>query len=107
MSKKLPRGTLDRLWSDPAHWRGLGRYYCEDDPRIIVPKRIRGFGWTINFANSWAWPTVVFLVVSPASLIFLKVGHAPIAALVVFVLLWTIALFVICAVMSSTGRHEE
>jgi len=85
----------------------LGRYYCEDDPRIIVPKRIKGFGWTINFANSWAWPTIFILVVSPAPLIYLKVYHAPVVAAVVFIALWSIALFVICALLSSTNRHEE
>jgi hypothetical protein len=52
---KLPRGTLDKLWSDPANWHGWGFYYCKDDPRTIVPKRIKWTGWTINFAHTSAW----------------------------------------------------
>lgn len=107
MSKKLPRGTLDRLWSDPGNWLGLGLYYCKEDPRLIVPKRIKGFGWTMNFANLWAWPAI-FIMIASASLpaIYLKVDHAPVAA-AVFISLWIVALVVICAAMSSTGRHED
>ncbi len=54
MNLKLPRGTLDKLWSDPANWRG-GIYSCQADPRIIVPKRIKWMGWTMNFAHRSAW----------------------------------------------------
>jgi hypothetical protein len=55
MSAKLPRGTLDKLWSDPVNWHGWGFYYCKDDPRTVVPKRIKWTGWTINFAHASAW----------------------------------------------------
>ena len=107
MTQKFPKGTLDRLWRDPGHWQGLGRYYCKHDPRVIVPKRIKGFGWTINFANSWAWPTIIIMILSACPLIYLKVYHAPVTAVVVSIALWSIALFLICAVMSSTKRYED
>jgi hypothetical protein len=51
---KLPKGTLEKLWSDPVHWRGPF-YYCKDDPRNVVPKRVTQTGWTINFAHPSAW----------------------------------------------------
>jgi hypothetical protein len=107
MSKKLPRGTLDRLWSDPDNWLGLGIYYCKDDPRIIVPKRIKGLGWSMNFANPWVWPTI-FIVVVSASLpvIYLKVYSAPVAA-AVFISLWVVALVLVCRAMSVTDKHED
>jgi len=54
MRAKLPKGTLEKLWSDPQNWRGAF-YFCKDDPRDIVPKRLKKFGWTINFAHPSAW----------------------------------------------------
>lgn len=38
-------------------------YVCRDDPRTIVPKRIRGLGWTLNFAHpaTYVWVVVLFL----------------------------------------------
>jgi uncharacterized membrane protein len=53
MGARLPRGTLERLWRDPENWRGL-LYVCEQDPRVVVPKRNPIMGWTINWAHSRA-----------------------------------------------------
>ena len=53
---------LDKLARDPSHWRLYFIYYCPRDPRIIVPKRIRGLGWTLNFARPLAVPFIVFLI---------------------------------------------
>jgi hypothetical protein len=41
----------DQMHADPANWKWGIFYFCRQDPRIIVPKRIRGLGWTINFAR--------------------------------------------------------
>jgi Family of unknown function (DUF5808) len=46
---------LERLWQDPRHWKPPGIYSCAADPRLIVPKRRRWAGWTINFAHRTAW----------------------------------------------------
>jgi hypothetical protein len=59
MSAKLPPGTLEKLWSDPANWRALYFYYCKDDPRYLVPKRNKWAGWTVNFAHPAAWIRMV------------------------------------------------
>jgi uncharacterized membrane protein len=107
MSKKLPRGTLDKLGSDPDNWIGLGIYYCKDDPRIIVPKRRKSLGWSMNFANPWVWPTFAIIVVSaslPVS--YLKIYNAPVTA-AVFIALWIVALVLVCRVMSTTDEHED
>ena len=87
---KLPHGTLERLWSDPANWRGPF-YYCKGDPRNIVPKRVRQTGWTINFAHPSAWVgLLVRMAVMVGGLAYLKyTGHtdwmyALLAAIVVF-----------------------
>lgn len=51
--------TEEREWEDPRNWRGglLGIYVAPRDPRVWVPKRRPGFGWTLNFAHraSWGW----------------------------------------------------
>ncbi len=51
----------ERLHSDPASWKLGIFYFCREDARIIVPKRIRGLGWTINFARPSAmlWIAVI------------------------------------------------
>jgi len=41
----------DQLHADPTHWKLGIFYFCRQDERILVPKRIRGLGWTINFAR--------------------------------------------------------
>ena len=46
---------LERLWQDPRYWKPPGIYRCAADPRLVVPKRQRWRGWTINFAHRTAW----------------------------------------------------
>jgi Family of unknown function (DUF5808) len=107
MSNKLPRGTLDRLWSDPDNWIGLGIYYCKDDPRVIVPKRMKSLGWSMNFANPWVWPAIVFVVVSASlPVVYLKVYNAPVVA-ALFIALWVVALVLVCRAMSTTEKFED
>lgn len=53
------------LWSRPSRrapqtgWKGF-IYYNPDDPALFVAKRW-GIGWTLNFANRWAWVYVVII----------------------------------------------
>lgn len=35
----------------PGNWRWGVFYFNKNDSRLIVPKRIRIFGWTLNFAR--------------------------------------------------------
>ncbi len=76
MQPKLPKGTLDKLWNDPENWRGAF-YFCKNDPRNLVPKRVRSTGWTLNFAHPSAWIGVlVRMTVLAGLLIYLKnTGH--------------------------------
>ena len=41
----------DKWHDDPNHWKWYVLYYNKEDKRIFPPKRIKGLGWTINFAN--------------------------------------------------------
>ena len=58
----MKRDELERMWSDPSNWRG-SLYYCPRDPRLMVPKKVKIMGWTINAAHRSAWLTLVLLVV--------------------------------------------
>ncbi|HEY3901886.1 MAG TPA: DUF5808 domain-containing protein [Chthoniobacter sp.] len=53
---------LDQFHSDPANWKLGFIYFCRADPRILVPKRIRGLGWTINLARPMAIPCVILVI---------------------------------------------
>jgi len=47
-----PSEETKAQWNDdPANWRWGVFYYNPLDKRIFPPKRISGFGWTVNFAN--------------------------------------------------------
>jgi hypothetical protein len=79
MTPKLPKGTLEKLWSDPGNWRGPF-YFSKSDPRKIVPKRLRWTGWTFNFAHPSARidlvVTLLKIAILCALLLYLKqAGH--------------------------------
>ena len=46
----MTREELEACRNNPKN-RKWGVYYCKDDPRVIVPKRFRWMGWTINAAR--------------------------------------------------------
>ena len=53
---------IDRFHCDSANWKLGIFYFCRADQRIVVPKRIRGLGWTINFARPLALPFLAFIL---------------------------------------------
>jgi hypothetical protein len=53
---------IEDCWNGP-HNREWGVYYCKADPRVIVPKRWKGMGWTINAARPSAIPVLLFMIV--------------------------------------------
>lgn len=58
----MSRQSIDRFHLDPANWKLGVFYFCRADERIVVPKRIRGLGWTVNFARPLAVPFVLFII---------------------------------------------
>jgi hypothetical protein len=54
---------LERLWQDPRYWTPPGIYRCPADPRLIVPKRRRWAGWTLNFAHRASWLVLLASIV--------------------------------------------
>ena len=60
----MTRDELQVLWEDTAHWSG-GIYFCKKDPRLIVPKRLKWTGWTINFGHKRSTPSLIAIIVFP------------------------------------------
>ena len=57
--------TLRETFSeDPKSWKLWGIYCRREDPRVVVPTRLRWTGWTVNLAH---WPKA--LVVIAASIL--------------------------------------
>lgn len=42
---------IEKWHKDPNNWKWGGIYYNPEDPRIMVDKRIKWMGATINFAH--------------------------------------------------------
>jgi hypothetical protein len=59
--KKITRDILEQLWRDPANWKSGLIYYCQGDPRVIVPRRPKWRGWTINFAHRCSLPALLII----------------------------------------------
>ena len=47
----MKREQIDGLWRDDTYWTAGIIYHCAEDPRVIVPRRWRWGGWTLNFAH--------------------------------------------------------
>jgi uncharacterized membrane protein len=62
-NNKPDRETLDAWHDDPANWRMGIFYYNKKDKRILPPKRIRGMGWTVNFANPVSYLTFLGFII--------------------------------------------
>ena len=54
---------------NPQNWKLGFLYFNPQDSRIIVPKRFRMFGWTLNFAHPISW---IFILMIMAIAIFVK-----------------------------------
>ncbi|MHB8854580.1 MAG: DUF5808 domain-containing protein [Ignavibacteriaceae bacterium] len=47
----IAKERRNRVTNESDLWIWGIFYYNPDDPRIIVPKKIKGLGWTFNFAK--------------------------------------------------------
>lgn len=59
----MKREDAEKLWESPESWKFGVFYSCEGDPRLMVPKRLRWTGWTLNFAHPQAYILLAALVV--------------------------------------------
>lgn len=58
----LEKELLDAMWDDPKNWKAGLIYVNNKDPRLIVPKRNLGMGWTFNFASPYSYITMVLII---------------------------------------------
>jgi hypothetical protein len=58
----MSTSAFDRHYFDANNWKLGFIYFCRADQRIFVPKRIRGLGWTLNFARPLAVPSLGFIL---------------------------------------------
>jgi uncharacterized membrane protein len=47
---------------DPKNWKLGMFYFCNEDPRIMLPKRIPMLGWTVNFARWQSWLLIIVII---------------------------------------------
>lgn len=60
----MDKEEMRRCWDNDDYWSG-GIYFCKQDPRLIIPKRPRWGGWTINFGHKWSTVTLIGIVGLP------------------------------------------
>lgn len=60
----MKTSPYDVLWSNPAHWKWRLFYCCKADPRVIVPKRPKWMGRTLNFAHPRAYTVLLATVIA-------------------------------------------
>ncbi|UTN04837.1 DUF5808 domain-containing protein [Flavobacterium bizetiae] len=58
--------------NDPDNWIWGMFYYNPKDNRLFPPKRIKEFGWTINFAN----PNSVFIALIVIAILLILGEHS-------------------------------
>ena len=89
--------------SDPRNWKWGFCYYNKSDPRVIVPKRWRWMGWSLNFAHPSAVPVALLLVGGclgiPLLIAAATGGNS--AATLTAIAIGTAMLCLICAYLSS------
>jgi hypothetical protein len=73
MSTQL--NEYEALWQNPVNWRLYIFYACREDPRLIVHKRFRVTGWTMNFAH----PQAYFLFAALLAVVILPITVVEIA----------------------------
>ncbi len=54
---------LDRMRNDPENYKWGIFYFNSKDPRMLVPKRNRMMGWTMNFANPYSYLIIIGIAV--------------------------------------------
>ena len=66
--------SYEEYWSDSKNWKWHLIYFCKDDPRVIVPKKPKWMGRTLNFAHRKSY-VVLFLTVVAIALPMMLLGH--------------------------------
>lgn len=52
----------DRMIDDPTNYKWGIFYFNRKDGRVMVPKRSRSMGWTMNFANIYSYLLILAVI---------------------------------------------
>lgn len=79
----MDQKDLDKLWEDEKHWGGglCGWYFCKEDPRLWVPKRIKKYGITVNLGHPKGGVTLVVLFLLPTIILAVSLVTVALCAL--------------------------
>jgi uncharacterized membrane protein len=56
------RSLYESMAKDPSNYKWGIFYYNPADPRVWLPKRVKWFGWTLNFANWMSYLVLIGIV---------------------------------------------
>jgi uncharacterized membrane protein len=62
-NEKPSEETLENWHKDPNNWKLGIFYYNKLDKRIFPPKKLRAFGWTVNFANPFSILAILAIII--------------------------------------------
>jgi hypothetical protein len=100
----MTKEELETLWRDKNNWLWGAIYYCKKDPRLVVPKRVKWTGWTMNFAYPWRAIGLIIFIILAASLPFiieLRLNIATPAVICVTLAVVAVLIIGLCAYLSS------
>ena len=98
----MTREEIETCWKDPRNRKWGVFYYCKADPRVIVPKRLKWMGWTINAARPSAIPVLLLLLAILAVPIFIVAAKGAGNGMVLITAAATITVVcLLCAYLSS------
>ena len=100
---------IDALWKTPSNWTAGLFYHCKEDPRLIVYKRQKWQGWTVNFSRPMAIPLTLIIiaaVLAPIKLLSILEIYSK-QKFYITVLVEIIALSAFCFWMSNPKRFEN
>jgi uncharacterized membrane protein len=62
-NEKPSEETLEQWHKDPNNWVLGIFYYNKLDKRIFPPKKLRAFGWTVNFAHPFSILAILAIII--------------------------------------------
>jgi hypothetical protein len=98
---------IEAIWKDRQNYK-WGFYYCKADPRVIVPRRFKWLGWTVNCARPSAIPVLLCLfalLVVPVKMVKANGGGT-----VATIFTGVVGIVVVCllsAYLSSSARRSR
>jgi hypothetical protein len=98
----MTREEIENCWKDPHNRKWGVFYYCKADPRVIVPKRLKWMGWTVNVARPSAIPVSLLLIAILVVPVSIESAKGATTGIVLITAAATITvLCLLCAYLSS------